>query len=161
MGTAIVTESYWVHYNDVIMGTMAFQITSLMIVYSIIYSRSDHRKHQSSASLAFVRGIHQGPVNSLHKGPVTRKMFSFDDVIMRPVMIHWAAIQYVLCCKMRDMIWMIWYIRKCYMYLLLCVTPWAMPRMHQWIMLRIYFCKIMVYVLIFWIPPVIRISGVW
>ena len=31
----------------------------------------------------FFRGIHRGPVNSPHKGPVTRKMFSFDDVIMR------------------------------------------------------------------------------
>ena len=40
------------------------------------------RKHQSSASLAFVRGIHRRPVNSPHKGPVTRKMFPFDDVIM-------------------------------------------------------------------------------
>ena len=27
-------------------------------------------------------GIHQGPVNSLHKGPVTWKMFPFDDAIM-------------------------------------------------------------------------------
>ena len=42
----------------------------------------DQRKHQSSASLAFVRGIHRWPVNSPHKGPVTRKMFPFDDVIM-------------------------------------------------------------------------------
>ena len=40
------------------------------------------RKHQSSASLAFVRGIHRSPVNSPHKGSVTRKMFPFDDVIM-------------------------------------------------------------------------------
>ena len=43
----------------------------------------DQRKHQSSASLAFVWGIHRGPVNSPHKGSVTRKMFPFDDVIMR------------------------------------------------------------------------------
>ena len=40
------------------------------------------RKHQSSASLAFVRGIHRGPVNSPHKWPVMRKMRPFDDVIM-------------------------------------------------------------------------------
>ena len=40
------------------------------------------RKHKSSASLAFVRGIHRWPVDSHHKGPVTRKMFPFDDVIM-------------------------------------------------------------------------------
>ena len=43
---------------------------------------TDQRKHQSSASLAFVRGIHRWPVNSPHKGPVTRKMFPFYDVIM-------------------------------------------------------------------------------
>ena len=43
---------------------MASQITSLAIVYSIVYSDADQRKHQSSASLAFVRGIHRGPVNS-------------------------------------------------------------------------------------------------
>ena len=70
------------HYNDVIMSAMASQITSLTIVYSTVYSGADRRKHQSSVSLAFVRGIHRRPVNSPHKGPVTRKMFPFDDVIM-------------------------------------------------------------------------------
>ena len=64
------------------MGAIASQITSLAIVYSTIYSDADQIKHQSSASLAFVRGIHRGPVNSPHKWPVTRKMFPFDDVIM-------------------------------------------------------------------------------
>ena len=70
------------HYDDVIMGAMASQITSLTIVYSTVYSGADQSKHQSSASLAFVRGIHRWPVNSPHKWPVTRKMFPFDDVIM-------------------------------------------------------------------------------
>ena len=70
------------HYNDVIMGTIASQVTSLPIVFSTVYSDADQRKHQSSASLAFVRGIHRGPVNSPHNWPVTRKMFPFDDVIM-------------------------------------------------------------------------------
>ena len=65
------------------MSTIASQITSLTIVYSIVYLRADERKHQSSAILAFVRGIHRRPVNSPHKGPVTRKMFPIDDVIMR------------------------------------------------------------------------------
>ena len=64
------------------MSLFASQITSLTIVYSTVYSDADQRKHQSAASLAFVRGIHRGPVNSPHKGPVTRKMFPFDDVIM-------------------------------------------------------------------------------
>ena len=50
--------------------------------YSTVYSGADQRKHQSSASLAFVWGIDRWPVNSPHKGPVTRKMFPFDDVIM-------------------------------------------------------------------------------
>ena len=63
------------YYHDVIMGTMAFQITSLTTVYSTVYSRADERKHQSSASLAFVWGIHRWPVNSPHKWPVTRKCF--------------------------------------------------------------------------------------
>ena len=70
------------HYKHVIMSAMASQITSPMIVYSTVYSGTDERKHQSSASLAFVRGIHRWPVNSPHKGPVTRKKFPFDDVIM-------------------------------------------------------------------------------
>ena len=64
------------------MGTMPSQITSLTSVYSTVYSGADQSKHQSSASLAFVWGIHRGPVNSPHKWPVTRKMFPFDDVIM-------------------------------------------------------------------------------
>ena len=71
------------HYNYVIMGAMASQLTSLMIVYSTVYSGADQRKHQSSASLAFVLRIHRWPVNSPHKWPVTRKMFPLDDVIMK------------------------------------------------------------------------------
>ena len=66
------------------MGSIASQITSLTIVYSIVYLDADQRKHQSSASLAFVKGIHRGPVNSLHKWPVTRKVFPFHDAIMFP-----------------------------------------------------------------------------
>ena len=71
------------HYNDVIMRTMASQINSLTIVYSTVYSDADQRKHRSSASLAFVRGLHRSPVNSPHKGPVMRKFFPFHDVVMR------------------------------------------------------------------------------
>ena len=71
-----------IHYNDVLMRAVASQITGLSIVYSTAGSGTDERKHQSSASLAFVRGIHRWPVNSPHKRPVTRKMFPFDDVIM-------------------------------------------------------------------------------
>ena len=64
------------------MGSMASPITSLTLVYLTVYSGADQTKHQSSASLAFVWGIHRRPVNSPHKGLVTRKMFPFDDVIM-------------------------------------------------------------------------------
>ena len=70
------------HYNDVIMSTMASQITSLTIVYSSVYTGAVPRKQHSSMSLAFVWGIHRWPVNSPHKGTVTPKMFPFDDVIM-------------------------------------------------------------------------------
>ena len=61
------THSSYEHNNDVKMGTIASQITSLTIVYSTVYSDADQRKHQSSASQAFVWGIHRGPVNSPHK----------------------------------------------------------------------------------------------
>ena len=47
------------------------------------FSCADQGKHQSSASLAFERGIHRWPVKSPHKEPATRKMFPFDDVIIR------------------------------------------------------------------------------
>ena len=77
------TKQNWnVYYCDIKMGAMASQITSLTIVYSTVYPGADQRKHQSSASLAFVRGIHRWPVNSPHKGPVTWKMLPFDDVIV-------------------------------------------------------------------------------
>ena len=76
---------HWVHYSDVIMGTMASQITSLTIVYSTVLSDADQRKHQSSASLAFVLGIHRSPVNSPHKWPVKRKKFPFDDDVIMSV----------------------------------------------------------------------------
>ena len=74
------------------MGTMASQITSLTIVYSPVYSGTDQRKHQSSASLAFVQGIHRSSVNSPHKWPVTRNMFPFDEVIMKCIRIDLHAI---------------------------------------------------------------------
>ena len=74
-GYYVMSLRYWyisdngvewrLHNNDVIMGTMASQITSLTIVYSTVYSGADQRTHQSSASLAY----------SPHKWPVTRKCF--------------------------------------------------------------------------------------
>ena len=64
-----------IHYSDVIVSSMASQIASISIVYSTVCSGANQTKHQSSASLAFVRGIHRRTVNSLHKGPVKRNMF--------------------------------------------------------------------------------------
>ena len=76
------------HYSGVIMGEITSQITSLTIVYSIVYSGADQRKHQSSESLAqrdciqslwqaFVRGIHRRPASNINW-----KKFPFDDVKM-------------------------------------------------------------------------------
>ena len=50
------------HYDDVIISAIASQITSLTIVYSTVYPGADQSKHESSASLAFVWGIHRGPI---------------------------------------------------------------------------------------------------
>ena len=68
--------------SDVIMSAMASQITSLLIVCSTVYAGADQRKHQSSASLAFVWVTQRWPVNFPHKWPVIRKMFPFDDATM-------------------------------------------------------------------------------
>ena len=79
---------------------MASQITSLMIVYSTVYSDADQRKHQSSTWLAFVRGIHRWPLNSTHKGPVRWQMFPFDDVMMimhnAMILMMYASIRFIL-----------------------------------------------------------------
>ena len=69
------------HYSDIIMSAMASQITGVLSVCSAVCSGADLRKPQSPASLAFVRGIHRSPVNSPHKGPVTRKMFPYYNII--------------------------------------------------------------------------------
>ena len=64
------------------MTTLVAQITSLTVVYSTVYSDANQRKHQSWSVTGLCVGNSPGPVNSPHKGPVTRKMFPFDDVIM-------------------------------------------------------------------------------
>ena len=75
-------------YSDVIMRAIVSQIPGVSTVYSIVCSGADQRKHQSSASLTFVTGFHWSPVNSPHKGPVTQKMYPFDDVIMERFVIN-------------------------------------------------------------------------
>ena len=84
------------HYSDVIMTAMASQITNFTIDYPSVYSSADQRKYQSSASLAFVRGIHRWPVNYPHKGPVTREMFPFDDVFMERMGARFLKVTYFL-----------------------------------------------------------------
>ena len=64
-----------VHYNDVIMTTIVSQITSLTVVYSIVNSDANQRKHQSSASLAFVWGIHRDRWIPLTKDQLRGKCF--------------------------------------------------------------------------------------
>ena len=88
-------EYFSFHNSDVIMSAMASQITDVPSVYLTVYLGADHRKHQSSASLRRsektsklrVTGLFEGnsPMAGkypTHKGPVTRKMLPFDDVIM-------------------------------------------------------------------------------
>ena len=70
------------------MTTMASQIIGVSIVYSTACSGADQGKQHRSASLACLRGIDRWPVNFPYKGPVARKMFPFDDVIMLTVESH-------------------------------------------------------------------------
>ena len=65
----------WHHNNDVIMTTIGSQITSLTVVYSTVYSDADQRKHQSSASLAFVWWIHRDRWIPRTKGQLRGKCF--------------------------------------------------------------------------------------
>ena len=76
------------HYSDVIMSTMASQITEESIVCAPVCSGAD-KKHQSSVSLSFGRGIYRWPVDSPHNGPETRKIFSFDDIILICACAKW------------------------------------------------------------------------
>ena len=78
--TSFQSEEIWLHnscthYADVIMTTMESQITSLTVVYSTVYSDADQRKHQSSASLAFVWGIHRDRWIPRTKGQLRGKCF--------------------------------------------------------------------------------------
>ena len=81
------------HYSDVIMSTIASLITSLAVVYSTVYSDADQRKHQSSASLAFVWGIHRDRWIPRTKGQLRGKCFhlmtsSCVDLVQERNTIH-------------------------------------------------------------------------
>ena len=110
------------YYNDVIIGMMGSQITGVLIVYSTICSSTDQRKHQSSVSLAIMGGIHQWLMNSLHKGPVTWKMFPFDDVFMVGfIMIDVSHLVIFHCSTERHTVH----------------TMFSWPNPKQWLMIRI------------------------
>ena len=71
------------HYSDAMIGAMVSQITSFTIFYWTVYLGAEQRKHQSSASLAFVRGIHRWPVNEFPAQMTSNsKRFPFDAIIM-------------------------------------------------------------------------------
>ena len=109
------------------MGAIASQITSLTIVYSTVYSDADQGKHQSSASLVFVWGIHRWPVNSPHKWPVTRKMFPFDDVIMNDLIVIRFVLypQQKLAAISRNMPWVFSRYISCH---LQCLSSYLRPQ---------------------------------
>ena len=101
------------------MSAMASQITGVSNVCSAVGSgAADQRKHQSSASLAFVRGIHRSSANSPHKRPVTRKMVPFDDVIMhmRHANIYYSdpRVKFIKAVPAKDVnickLWLIFYL---------------------------------------------------
>ena len=86
--------AHWAKFSLALVSGRALVFQSVF-VYSIVHSGADQRKHQNSGSLAFVQGIHRWPVNSPHKWPVTRKMFSFDDITVEQTMetpMIWNAI---------------------------------------------------------------------
>ena len=80
------------HYTDVIMTTMASQIISLTVVYSTLYSDADQRNHQSSASLAFVRGIHRDQL----RGKCFHFMTSsWCDMCLSKIKTIWSSIFFI------------------------------------------------------------------
>ena len=92
LGRDLIWRTHWTtrvfiqHYSDVTISAMVSQITGVNGIAGIcssVCSGADKIKHQSTASLAFVKGIHHWPVNCPPKGPVKRKMFPFGDVIMQ------------------------------------------------------------------------------
>ena len=103
-GSTPITQHAWsnigphcaackIHYIDVIMTTMGSQITSLTVVYSTVYSDADQRKHQSSASLAFVWGIQWDRWIPRTKGQLRGKYFHLmtSSWYCRPVRCWWGA----------------------------------------------------------------------
>ena len=95
------------------MSTMASQITSLTFIHSTVYSDADQRKHQSSVSLAFVRGIHRWPMNSLHKGLVTRKCSHLMTSSYEVFFVSVVCLIYILHCQRHIICYVALYIISC------------------------------------------------
>ena len=73
------------HYNDVIMTHNNYDSVSNHQSHGCLLNRLFRRRSKITSKLRVTGlcvGNSPGPVNSPHKGPVTRKMFPFDDVIM-------------------------------------------------------------------------------
>ena len=113
-------ESLWVHYIHIIMTTMASQITSLMVVYSIVYSEADQRKHQSSASLAFVWGIHRDRWIPRTKGQLRGKCFYL--MTSSCLMDIWRRMRWFrnLCCVYTILTWNY----RLWIHFLIGLYPW-------------------------------------
>ena len=84
---------------------MASHINGVSFVCSTICSGTDRRKHESSAAHAFVRGIHLWLVDFPHKGPVTRQMLLFDDVIMSFEKGMYIVVEFVIFADQISVIW--------------------------------------------------------
>ena len=115
-GSVLCLPMTGAYYCDVIMGAMASLITSLTSVYSTVHSGTDQRKHQSSASLALVWGLHRRPVNSMNKWQVTWKNVSIDDVFMGTAFSHGQTRHSPCKCKLSFTIYMaydMWYHQCC------------------------------------------------
>ena len=104
----------YMYTHRVIMSSMSSQITGVFIVRTTVHSGADQRKHQSSASLAFVRGIRGWPVNSPHKWPVTRKIFPLDDVIMIHINISYRGSHLPLSFLHTVSIWSPYWLSHCF-----------------------------------------------
>ena len=70
------------HYNGVIMSAIASQITSLTILYSIVFQGADQRNISGRCHWPLWGEINGDRWTVRHKRPVKREMFPFDDVIM-------------------------------------------------------------------------------
>ena len=107
----------------------------------LVYSGSDQIKHQSSASLAYVRGIHRWPVNSQHKGPVTRKMFPIDDVIMWTMQFAFTTIWKLA---------LLWKLRHIWLNAWICMFIETFTKIKACVLRHVYLCHIITAGVKFW-----------